>query len=204
MTDFQTEFALRFAPMRVRFGVRAVKADAVVSLGGGSTTGLGKAIALQTDLPQIVVPTTCAGSEAMAILGQTDGGHKTTITDPRVQPEGIIHDPALLATLPIALTVTSGRNAIAHAAEALHVRDRNPVSTALAVAARACVGSSGHEPAPQTVPCALRHHYLPGPLTYHIPDRHVCQGSGGNPCFRNRQTMDVNAGLFPCDFRGGA
>ena len=122
MTDFQTEFTLRFAPMRVRFGVRAVKADAVVSLGGRSTTGLGKAIALQTDLPQIVVPTTCAGSEAMAILGQTDGGHKTTITDPRVQPEGIIHDPALLATLPIALTVTSGRNAIAHGAEALHVR----------------------------------------------------------------------------------
>ncbi|MEO8242655.1 MAG: maleylacetate reductase [bacterium] len=112
--------------------VESVGADAVVSLGGGSTTGLGKAIALNTDLPQIVVPTTYAGSESTAILGQTEGGRKTTITDPRVQPEAIIFDPAMVATLPVALTVTSGLNAIAHAVEALYARDRNPLTSTLA------------------------------------------------------------------------
>jgi maleylacetate reductase len=107
-------------------------ADCLVAVGGGSTTGLGKALALRTDLPQIVVPTTYAGSEATAILGQTEGGRKTTITDPRVQPEVILYDPALVASLPVGLTVASGLNAMAHAAEALYARDRNPLSSVLA------------------------------------------------------------------------
>lgn len=113
--------------------VADVKADCLVAIGGGSTTGLGKAIALRTDLPQIVVPTTYAGSEATPILGQTEAGRKTTVTDPKVQPEVIIYDPELVRTLPLAMTVTSALNAMAHAAEALYARDRNPVSTALAV-----------------------------------------------------------------------
>ncbi|MGO7924814.1 iron-containing alcohol dehydrogenase, partial [Rhizobium ruizarguesonis] len=37
--------------------------DGLIAVGGGSTTGLAKAIALRTDLPQIVAPTTYAGSE---------------------------------------------------------------------------------------------------------------------------------------------
>jgi maleylacetate reductase len=113
--------------------LRATGADCLVAVGGGSTTGLGKALALRTDLPQIVVPTTYAGSEATAILGQTEAGQKTTITDARVQPEVIIYDPSLVATLPVALTVASGLNAMAHAAEALYARDRNPLSSALAL-----------------------------------------------------------------------
>ena len=112
--------------------VRAVRADAVVALGGGSTIGLGKAIALHTDLPQIAVPTTYAGSESTALLGQTEGGRKVTITDARVQPEVIIFDPALVATLPVPLSVTSGLNAMAHAVEALYARDRNPLTSVLA------------------------------------------------------------------------
>ena len=55
-----------------------VGADCVVELGGGSTIGLGKAIALRTGLPQIAVPTTYAGSEVTPILGQTENGVKTT------------------------------------------------------------------------------------------------------------------------------
>jgi maleylacetate reductase len=66
---------------------KAVEADCLVALGGGSTTGLGKAIAYQTDLPQIVVPTTYAGSECTGILGQTEDGVKTTMTDPKLRPE---------------------------------------------------------------------------------------------------------------------
>ena len=110
-----------------------VNADCVVAVGGGSTTGLGKAIALRTDLPQIVIPTTYAGSEATPILGQTEDGLKTTLTDPKVLPEVILYDPELVVTLPVGMTVTSALNAMAHAVEALYARDRNEESTKLAV-----------------------------------------------------------------------
>ena len=72
--------------------VRERQADCTVALGGGSTTGLGKAIALRTDLPQIVVPTTYAGSEATPILGETDLGRKTTQRTLKVLPEVIVYD----------------------------------------------------------------------------------------------------------------
>jgi maleylacetate reductase len=95
--------------------------------------GLGKAIAYRTDLPQIVMPTTYAGSEATAILGQTENGVKTTVTDPKIQPEVILYDAELVRTLPVAMTVTSALNAMAHAAEALYAQNRNPMSTMIAI-----------------------------------------------------------------------
>lgn len=110
-----------------------VKADCFVALGGGSTTGLGKALALRTDLPQFVIPTTYAGSEATPILGQTENGMKTTLTDPKVLPEVILYDPELVVSLPAAMTVTSGLNAMAHAAEGLYAKDRTEETTALAM-----------------------------------------------------------------------
>ena len=112
---------------------RDLGADVLVSVGGGSTTGLGKAIALRTDLPQIVVPTTYAGSEATGILGQTENGVKTTLTSPRVQPEVILYDAELVTSLPVGMTVTSALNAMAHAAEGLYARDRSPLSSLMAV-----------------------------------------------------------------------
>jgi maleylacetate reductase len=107
-------------------------ADCVVSLGGGSTTGLGKAIAYRTDLPQIVIPTTYAGSEVTSILGQTEGGRKTTLRHPKILPEVVIYDATLTTGLPIGLSVTSGLNAMAHAVEALYAQDRNPISSLMA------------------------------------------------------------------------
>lgn len=101
--------------------------DGLVALGGGSTIGLGKALALRTDLPQVVVPTTYAGSEMTPILGQTENGIKTTQRGPRIQPESVIYDVTLTLTLPVAPSVASGLNAIAHAAEALYAADGNPV-----------------------------------------------------------------------------
>ncbi len=112
---------------------RRADADCVVALGGGSTTGLGKAIALRTDLPQIVVPTTYAGSEVTDILGQTDSGEKTTLRSPKVLPEVVIYDPELTIDLPVAMSVSSGLNAMAHAAEALYAPDRNPITSLMAV-----------------------------------------------------------------------
>lgn len=110
-----------------------LRADCVLAVGGGSTTGLGKAIALRTDLPQIVVPSTYAGSEATGILGQTENGRKTTITTPKVQPEVILYDAELVRTLPVAMTVTSALNAMAHAAEGLYAQNRSPISTLMAL-----------------------------------------------------------------------
>lgn len=107
-------------------------ADLAIAIGGGSTIGLGKAIALESDLPILAIPTTCAGSEMTPIYGITEGGLKKTGRDARVLPRCVIYDPDLLASLPAALAVTSGFNAIAHAAEGLYAADGNPVMDLMA------------------------------------------------------------------------
>lgn len=112
--------------------VRSVNADGIVSAGGGSTIGLGKAIALRTDLPQLAVPTTFAGSEMTPIVGQTEADVKTTLRSPRVLPETVVYDPELAITMPPALAGTSGMNAIAHAVEALYAKEANPVISLIA------------------------------------------------------------------------
>lgn len=111
---------------------KACNADCVVAVGGGSTTGLGKAIALRTDLPQFVVPTTYAGSEMTPILGETKDGVKTTQRSLKVLPETVLYDIDLTLSLPAALSVTSGINAMAHAVEALYARDGNPIVSLMA------------------------------------------------------------------------
>jgi alcohol dehydrogenase class IV len=115
--------------------VRERDVDGVVSVGGGSTTGLGKAIALRTDLPQVAVPTTYAGSEMTPILGETKDGEKTTQRTRRVLPETTIYDVSLTLTLPPSISATSGMNAIAHAVEALYAEERNPIISLMAEAA---------------------------------------------------------------------
>src|SRR5688572_6503072 len=111
---------------------RHVGADCVVAIGGGSTTGLGKAIALECSLPIVAIPTTYAGSEMTPIYGLTEAGIKRTGKEPRVQPRTVIYDPDLTLALPVQLSITSGINAIAHAAEGLYARDGNPVMSLLA------------------------------------------------------------------------
>jgi maleylacetate reductase len=109
------------------------RADCVVALGGGSTIGLGKAIAYRNDAAQIVVATTYAGSEVTPILGQTENGVKTTVRGASILPEAVIYDPDLTLGLPVATSVTSGFNAMAHAVEGLYAQDRNPVSSLMAL-----------------------------------------------------------------------
>ncbi len=112
--------------------VKNLGADGVVSFGGGSTIGLGKAIALRTDLPQLVIPTTYAGSEMTSIIGQTENGLKTTQKTLKVLPETVIYDVDNTLTLPPMMSVTSGMNAIAHAVEALYAENANPVLSLMA------------------------------------------------------------------------
>ena len=119
-----TERALR--------AVADMRADGLIAVGGGSTTGLAKAIALRTDLPQIVAPTTYAGSEMTPILGETRDGAKTTQRSLKVLPETVIYDVDLTLTLPPKLSATSGLNAIAHAVEALYAQETNPITTLMA------------------------------------------------------------------------
>ncbi len=107
-------------------------ADCLVAIGGGSTTGLGKAIALRTDAPQLVIPTTYAGSEVTPILGETTDGRKTTQRSPKILPEAVIYDVELTLSLPPRLSATSGMNAMAHAVEALYARDGNPIVSMMA------------------------------------------------------------------------
>ena len=115
-----------------RDAARRLGADCAVAIGGGSTTGLGKAIALDSGLPILAIPTTYAGSEMTPIYGITEGGLKKTGRDARVLPRTVIYDPELTLTLPVALSVTSGMNAIAHAAEGLYAQDSNPVMDLMA------------------------------------------------------------------------
>jgi maleylacetate reductase len=101
-----------------------VAADAVVAVGGGSTTGLGKALASRRGLPQLVLPTTYAGSEVTPVLGETADGEKTTRSSVEIQPDTVIYDVDLTMTLPWEVSLTSAVNAMAHAVEALYAAER--------------------------------------------------------------------------------
>ena len=111
---------------------RELAADGVVAIGGGSTIGLGKAIGVRTGVPQLAIPTTYAGSEMTPILGETEGGAKTTRRSLDILPEAVIYDVDLTLGLPVALSGTSGINAIAHAAEALYAENANPITSLMA------------------------------------------------------------------------
>jgi alcohol dehydrogenase class IV len=111
---------------------RELGADCYVTVGGGSTTGLGKAIALVSPMPILAVPTTYAGSEMTPIYGITEGGAKKTGRSLAVLPKAVIYDPELTLSLPPALSAASGLNAIAHAVEALYSREGNPIVSLMA------------------------------------------------------------------------
>ncbi len=111
---------------------KTLGADCTLAIGGGSTIGLAKAIALESDLPIIAVPTTYAGSEMTPIFGITQDGVKTTGKNERVLPRAVVYDPTLTMDLPPEFSITSGINAIAHAAEGLYASDGNPIMDIMA------------------------------------------------------------------------
>lgn len=117
-------------------------ADCCLAIGGGSTVGLGKAIAMTSDMKIIAVPTTFAGSEMTPIYGITEGGLKKTGRDIRVLPKTVIYDPELLVTLPTSIAGPSGINAIAHSVEALYAQDKNPIISLMAEESIRALGRS--------------------------------------------------------------
>ncbi|RZF30394.1 maleylacetate reductase [Paraburkholderia sp. UYCP14C] len=119
---------------------RRLDADCAIAIGGGSTTGLGKAIALESDFPILAIPTTYAGSEMTPIYGITQAGLKRTGRDSRVIPKTVIYDPELTYSLPVSMSVSSAINAIAHAAEGLYAVDANPIKDLMASEGIAAIG----------------------------------------------------------------
>jgi maleylacetate reductase len=117
---------------RARTAAAEAGVDAIVTLGGGSTTGLGKAVALTTGLPIVAVPTTYAGSEATNVWGLTEGKVKTTGVDATVLPRSVVYDAALLTGLPAPLAVASGLNALAHGIDAMWGPRVDPINRAQA------------------------------------------------------------------------
>jgi len=117
---------------RARAAATAHEVDAVVCVGGGSTTGLAKAVALTSGLPVVAVPTTYAGSEATNMWGLTEGARKTTGVDPRVLPRAVVYDAALMVSLPVDLSVASGLNALAHCVDSMWAPRADPIDAALA------------------------------------------------------------------------
>lgn len=107
-------------------------ADACVAIGGGSTLGLAKGMALQSDLQIIAIPTTYAGSEMTPLFGLSQGGEKRTGHDWRVLPASVLYDPDLTLSLPHRITMASAMNAMAHAAEALYGWNASPVHQLMA------------------------------------------------------------------------
>jgi maleylacetate reductase len=106
----------------------AAEVDLLLSLGGGSSTGTAKAVALETGLPILAVPTTYAGSEMTSIWGLTENQRKTTGRDLRVLPRTVVYDPVLTLGLPVDISAASGMNAMAHLVEALYAPGISPVS----------------------------------------------------------------------------
>ncbi|GAA4481865.1 maleylacetate reductase [Rhodococcus olei] len=117
---------------RARAAAAVSSADVVVSIGGGSATGLAKAIALTSGLPIVAVPTTYAGSEATTVWGLTEAGRKSTGVDARVLPRAVIYDAELTLSLPVPLSVSSGLNALAHCIDAMWGPRTDPIDRALA------------------------------------------------------------------------
>jgi maleylacetate reductase len=112
--------------------VSSVKADGLLAIGGGTAIGLSKAIALRTDLPQLIVPTTFSGSEMTPMLLETERGVMAMRRDARILPETVIFDPELVSALPPAVAGPSAMNAIANAIEALCAQNVDPLTALMA------------------------------------------------------------------------
>jgi maleylacetate reductase len=112
----------------------AARADLLICIGGGSATGLAKAVALTSGLPVVAVPTTFAGSEATDVWGLTEHGQKLTGTDPGVLPRTVVYDAELLESVPGGFAAASGLNAVAHCVDSLWGPRADPINAALAMA----------------------------------------------------------------------
>ena len=184
---------------KAREHAKAVGADCAVAVGGGSTIGLGKAIALESAIPILAVPTTYAGSEMTPVYGITEAGLKKTGKDARVLPRTVLYDPRLSATLPLGMSIVSGMNAIAHAAEGLYARDGNPVMSLMAeegirALAGGLIGIAGNEADMEARSQCLYGAWLCGTVLGHVGmalHHKLCHTLGGSFVLPHAETHTV-------------
>lgn len=144
---------------------RAHAVDSIVAMGGGSAMDTAKAIGLllKNDathiapffhgggatptgmLPMIAIPTTAGtGAEVtfVAIVTEPHTQRKLLVRHPSLAPHVALVDPLLCATMPTALTMTTGVDALAHALEAMTSTMAAPLSDALALHAIPLIAQS--------------------------------------------------------------
>ena len=69
-----------------RDAARQLGADCAIAIGGGSTTGLGKAIALDSGLPILAFLTAYAGSEMTPVSVQVSSVHQAAVAKRSIPP----------------------------------------------------------------------------------------------------------------------
>ncbi|SDY65641.1 maleylacetate reductase [Herbiconiux ginsengi] len=163
--------------------------DGLIAVGGGSAVGAAKAVALDTGLPILAIPTTYAGSEVTPVWGRTVDGVKRTGRDPRVLPQVVLYDPDLLDDLPRELAVTSALNALAHCVDGYWAAGSTPLSDALAAEASSRIHDgltrlqdAGTVPSPEATDELLVGAYLAGgsfAITGSGLHHKICHALGG-------------------------
>lgn len=127
---------------RARARARELGTDCIVSVGGGASIGMGKAIALDMAVPVIAIPTTYSGSEMTGFCGITIEGVKRMHQSLRMLASCVIFDPELTVGLPVPVSAASALNALAHCVDAMVVASCSPImAMAAAEGARVIAGA---------------------------------------------------------------
>ena len=120
----------------------AAGADGLVALGGGSAIDTTKAVSAATGLPVVSIPTTYSGAEWASGFGVRDEERGVKIGGGGARIEGIVYEPELTLGLPRGESGGTALNALAHCAEALYVKGRNPESDEHALAGARLIAAS--------------------------------------------------------------
>ena len=135
---------------------RELKADCIVSVGGGSVIDTAKGVCVtlknggkandhlnflvltEPQTPHIAIPTTAGtGSEVtnVAVLTSKGAGRKLFIVDARIMPDAAILDPRFTMSLPKDMTVSTAMDAMTHAIEAMTSTMANKICDGMALQA---------------------------------------------------------------------
>jgi acyl-CoA reductase-like NAD-dependent aldehyde dehydrogenase/alcohol dehydrogenase class IV len=135
---------------------RELKADCIVSVGGGSVIDTAKGVCVtlknggnandylnflvltEPQTPHIAIPTTSGtGSEVtnVSVLTSHKAGRKLFIVDARIMPNVAILDPIFSLSLPKDMTVSTAMDAMTHAIEAMTSTMSNKICDGMALQA---------------------------------------------------------------------